>query len=165
MEDKNLTIAKKANELVEAAIAQIKASDYDEDIQQKDLARLQEIADGFKNAIEMEPAERESAFAAGWMVSMANNAAFLLWRRNIMTAEIEAAYRELPSTEAAMADYEAFMNAANEEAKNLEEQRRAFMDKEHSLDIFKAVLGGESREKAEEKLAQYQQAVAKSLGA
>lgn len=161
-EDTNLALAKKANSLIADVVKVLKESDASKE----DISRFEEINTGFNNACGMiNGSERSAAFAAGWMVSMANNAVFLLFRRNIMAKDIEEKYRELPSTEEAMAAFNAILDEDNEEAKKLEEQRRAFMDEQHKLDIFKAVLGGKSKEEAEEKLQQYQQAVAKSLGA
>jgi len=165
MENDNLALAKEAFKIVSDVRAEIAKTKGTNEYVEKDLERLDEMINGYKGAKKLLTGERECAFAAGWMVSMANNAVFLAYRRNVATPEIEAAYRELPSTEAAMKDYEKFMNDDNEKAKALEAERRQFMEGQHSLDILKSVFGGQSVEQAKEKLKEYQQAVAKSLGA
>jgi len=161
-EDKNLELAKKANALILNVVKILK----DKKASKEDIARFEKVTQGFNDACGMVNGDaRSAAFAAGWMVSMANNAAFLLWRRNLMAEEIEAEYRTLPSTEDAMKDYNDFMEADNEEAKKLEAERRVFMDGQHKIDIFKAVLGGTPKAEAEAKLEEYQKRVAQSLGA
>ena len=165
MENDNLALAKEAFKIVSDVRAEIAKTKGTNEYVEKDLERLDEMINGYKGAKKLLIGERECAFAAGWMVSMANNAVFLAYRRYVATPEIEDAYRKLPSTEAAMKDYEKFMNDDNEKAKALEAERRKFMEGQHSLDILKSVFGGQSVEQAKEKLKEYQQAVAKSLGA
>ena len=165
MENDNLALAKEAFKIVSDVRAEIAKTKGTNEYVEKDLERLDEMINGYKGAKKLLIGDRECAFAAGWMVSMANNAVFLAYRRFVMTPDIEAAYRKLPSTEVAMKDYEDFMNEDNEKAKALEAERRKFMEGQHSLDILKSVFGGQSVEQAKEKLKEYQQAVAKSLGA
>ena len=165
MENDNLALAKEAFRIVSDVRAEIAKTKGTNEYVEKDLERLDEMINGYKGAKKLLIGDRECAFAAGWMVSMANNAVFLAYRRFVMTPDIEAAYRKLPSTEVAMKDYENFMNEDNEKAKALEAERRKFMEGQHSLDILKSVFGGQSVEQAKEKLKEYQQAVAKSLGA
>lgn len=131
-----------------------------------DIERFESVKKSYNDAAGMIN-EDEQAIAAikAWTVSMANNAVFLAWRRNILTPEIEKAYRELPSTEAALEDYEAFKKQFDDEAKKIEDERRAFMDKQHKLDVFNAVLNGIDKETAEAKYKEYQEKIAQSMGA
>lgn len=165
MENDNLALAKEAFKIVSDVRAVIAKTKGTNEYVEEDLKHLDKMINGYKGAKKLLIGERECAFAAGWMVSMANNAVFLAYRRYVATPEIEDAYRKLPSTEAAMKDYEKFMNEDNEKAKALEAERRKFMEGQHGLDIVKSVFGGQSVEQAKEKLKEYQQAVAKSLGA
>lgn len=131
-----------------------------------DIARFESVKKSYNDAAGMIN-EDEQAIAAikAWTVSMANNAVFLAWRRNILTPEIEKAYRELPSTETALEDYETFKKQFDDEAKKIEDERRAFMDKQHKLDVFNAVLNGIDKETAEAKYKEYQEKIAQSMGA
>lgn len=165
MENDNLALAKEAFKIVSDVRAVIAKTKGTNEYVEEDLKHLDKMINGYKGAKKLLIGERECAFAAGWMVSMANNAAFLAYRRNVATPEIEAAYRKLPSTEAAMKDFDNFVNEDNEKAKAIEAERRKFMEEQHGLDIVKSVFGGQSVEQAKEKLKEYQQAVAKSLGA
>lgn len=165
MENDNLALAKEAFKIVSDVRAVIAKTKGTNEYVEEDLKHLDKMINGYKGAKKLLTGERECAFAAGWMVSMANNAVFLAYRRYVATPEIEAAYRELPSTEAAMKDFDNFVNEDNEKAKAIEAERRKFMEEQHGLDIVKSVFGGQSVEQAKEKLKEYQQAVAKSLGA
>lgn len=142
--------AKEANAIIRDALALL--------TDEKDIARFAPVLEIFNNAAGMVNGnEYCEAILKGWMVSQANNIVFLLWRRGIMTPEIEEAYRKLPTTEEAVKDYDAFEDAAKKEAEELEAQRKAYMDKQHETDIFKAVLNGMSKEKAEEEYAKYKE--------
>lgn len=140
--------AKAANALIRDALALL--------TDEKDIARFAPVPEIFNNAAGMTNGnEYCEAMLKGWMVSQANNIVFLLWRRGLLTAEIEEAYRKLPTTEEAVKDYDDFEDAAKKEAEAIEDQRKAFMDKQHTTDIFKAVLNGMSKEKAEAQYEEY----------
>ena len=140
--------AKAANALIRDALALL--------TDEKDIARFAPVLEIFNNAAGMTNGnEYCEAMLKGWMVSQANNIVFLLWRRGLLTAEIDEAYRKLPTTEEAVKDYDDFEDAAKKEAEAIEDQRKAFMDKQHTTDIFKAVLNGMSKEKAEAQYEEY----------
>ena len=126
---------------------------------EKDIERFAPIEEIFNTAsgmIQGENADYKTAILKGWMVSQANNVMFLLWRRGLLTKELEDEYRELPSTEEAVKDFDGFEKANAEKANELEAARKEFMDAQHKTDIFKAVLNGMSKEKAEEEYAKMQ---------
>lgn len=130
----------------------------------KDIERFEPVKEIFNNAAGMiNGNEYCEAILKGWMVSQANNIVFLLWRRGIMTPEIEEAYRQLPSTEEAVKDYDKFEDETKKEAEALEEQRKAFAEKQHEIDIFKAVLNGMSKDQAEAEYEKYKTQVAKAM--
>lgn len=159
----NMKIAKKANKLIKDVLDIIKDSDK---ATKADVANFENIPEIFNNACGMINGNKTNeALLCGWTVSMANNAVFLLFRRQLLTPEIEKAYRELPSTEDATKDYNDLLLEEKAVADDLEAKRREFMDKQHVLDIFKAVLNGEDKDKAEEKYQQYINQLAKSMGA
>ena len=90
-------------------------------------------------------------------------------------AKIKSAGKLVVGTEAQYAPYEfkdlnanfvgCDMFLAQKIADALEAQRRKYMDAQHELDIFKAVLNGESKETAEARYKEYQEKLAKSMGA
>ena len=141
--------AKQANQLIKKALEIL--------IDENDLAHFSNVPEIFNNASGMVNGDEYcEAMLKGWMVSQANNIMFLLWRRGLLTKELEDEYRELPSTEEAVKDFEGFEKANAEKANELEAARKEFMDAQHKTDIFKAVLNGMSKEKAEEEYAKMQ---------
>ena len=147
--------AKQANAIIRDAFARL--------TDKKDIERFGNIKEIFNNAAGMVNGnEYCEAILKGWMVSQANNIVFLLWRRGLMTPEIEAAYRELPSTEEAVKDYDDFEESVKKEAEALEEQRKAFAAKQRDIDIFKAVLNGMSKEKAEAEYNRYAEQISRA---
>ena len=141
--------AKQANQLIKKALEIL--------TDENDLAHFSNVPEIFNNASGMVNGDEYcEAMLKGWMVSQANNIMFLLWRRGLLTKELEAEYRELPSTEEAVKDFDGFEKANAEKANELEAARKEFMDAQHKTDIFKAVLNGMSKEKAEEEYAKMQ---------
>ena len=141
--------AKQANQLIKKALEIL--------TDENDLAHFSNVPEIFNNASGMVNGDEYcEAMLKGWMVSQANNVMFLLWRRGLLTKELEDEYRELPSTEEAVKDFEGFEKANAEKANELEAARKEFMDAQHKTDIFKAILNGMSKEKAEEEYAKMQ---------
>ena len=141
--------AKQANQLIKKALEIL--------TDENDLAHFSNVPEIFNNASGMVNGDEYcEAMLKGWMVSQANNIVFLLWRRGLLTKELEDEYRKLPSTEEAVKDFEGFEKANAEKANELEAARKEFMDAQHKTDIFKAVLNGMSKEKAEEEYAKMQ---------
>lgn len=141
--------AKQANQLIKKALEIL--------TDENDLAHFSNVPEIFNNASGMVNGDEYcEAMLKGWMVSQANNVMFLLWRRGLLNQELEDEYRELPSTEEAVKDFEGFEKANAEKANELEAARKEFMDAQHKTDIFKAILNGMSKEKAEEEYAKMQ---------
>ena len=141
--------AKQANQLIKKALEIL--------TDENDLAHFSNVPEIFNNASGMVNGDEYcEAMLKGWMVSQANNVMFLLWRRGLLTQELETEYRALPSTEEAVKDFEGFEKANVEKANELEAARKEFMDAQHKTDIFKAILNGMSKEKAEEEYAKMQ---------
>ena len=153
-----MDVAKQANKIIKEVLEKL--------TDEKDIARFKDIPEIFNNAAGMVNGNKiNEALLNVWMLSEATNAVFLLWRRGIEHDEVEKELRKLPSTDEVAAIYEKAQESDKKEAKELEQRRRAYMDKQHELDIFKAVLNGESKERAEAKYEEYKKKLAQSLGA
>lgn len=154
-----MEIAKQANALIKKA-AEILSEAGDAE----GAKRFENINNIFNNASGMVNGnEYCEAMLKGWMVSQANNAVFNLWRKQAMTPEIEEEFFKLPSTEEAVKEYDEFENASKEAAEKIEEERRVFMNAQHDIDIFKAVLNGLPKEKAEEQYAEYAKQISQAV--
>lgn len=152
-----MDVAKKANQIIKDSIALMDENGV------KYFENLPEI---FNNASGMiNGNEKAEALLKGWMVSQASQTVFYLWRRNILTDEIEKAFRELPLTEEAVEDWENFQKADQKVADELEAKRKEYMNGQHEIDIFKAVLNGVSKDQAEAEYKEYQKNLARAAGA
>lgn len=150
--------AKKANSIIRDGFALL--------TKEADIKRFEPIKEIFNTASGMLQGDNKDymeAMLKGWMVSQANNMVFLLWRRGILTPEIESMYRELPSTEEAVKEYDEFEDGMKAVADDLEAQRKVFAEKQHEIDIFKAVLNGMSKQQAEARYEEYKAQVAKAM--
>ena len=151
-------IAKQANQIVKVVLERL--------TEKRDVENFEDVPTIYNNASGMiNDDERKAALLDAWMVSQATNAVFLLWRRGIKHDDIEKAWRELPTTDTVAQHYEDLLKKDNEVAGRLEAERRDFMQHQHELDIFKAVLNGQTKEEAEARYQEYQNKVAKSVGA
>lgn len=152
-----MDVAKKANQIIKDSIALMDENGV------KYFENLPEI---FNNASGMiNGNEKAEALLKGWMVSQASQTVFYLWRRGLLTEEIEKAFRELPLTEEAVEDWENFQKADQKVADELEAKRKEYMNGQHEIDIFKAVLNGVSKDQAEAKYKEYQKNLARAAGA
>lgn len=150
--------AKQANQIIKEVLTRL--------TDENDIARFTQVPEIFNNAAGMVNGNPiNEALLKTWIVSEATNAVFLLWRRNIKHDDIEAEWRKLPTTDEMAAAYNAFIAEDKKEADEIEARRRAYMDKQHELDIFKAVLNGTPKEEAERQYKEYQQKLAQSMGA
>ena len=149
--------AKQANQIIKDALGLL--------TDENDIARFGVVPEIFNNASGMVNGnEMLEALLKGWMVSQANNTVFLLWRRGILTDDIEKAYRKLPTTEEATKDWDDFQEQDKKIADEIEAKRKEYMDGQHELDIFKAVLNGIPKEQAEAQYQQYQEQLKKAVG-
>lgn len=157
-----IAVAKKANQIVKKVLERLETAPTKE----ADFNSFKNVPEIFNNAAgQLKGNKINIALFNLWMVSQATNATFLLWRRGIEHADIEAEWRELPTTDELMDVYQSLLDEDKKVAEKLEAERRKYMDGQHELDIFKAILNGMTREQAEEKQKEYQDRLAKSLGA
>lgn len=151
-------IAKQANQIVKKVLERL--------TEKRDIENFQDVPTIYNNASGMiNDDERKAALLDAWMVSQATNAVFLLWRRGIEHDDVEKEWRKLPTTDEVAQHYEDLLNEDKKVADRLEAERRDFMQHQHELDIFKAVLNGQTKEEAEARYQEYQNKVAKSVGA
>lgn len=150
--------AKKANQIVKKALERL--------TEKADIDRFQAVPRIFNDAAGMLDGNAiNESLLKTWIMSEATNAVFLLWRRNIEHADLEKEWRELPTTDELAAAYNALLADDKKEADEIEARRRAYMNKQHELDIFKAVLNGTPKEDAERQYKEYQAKLAQSAGA
>lgn len=157
-----IAVAKKANQIIKEVLARLETVPTRE----ADFNNFKNVPEIFNNAAGMlEGNATNIALLNLWMTSQATNAVFLLWRRGIEHADIEKEWRELPATDELMDAYNALLDEDRKEAEKIEAERRVYMEGQRKLDIFKAILNGLTKEEAEAKQKEYQDKLARSLGA
>lgn len=153
-----IAVAKKANQIIKKVLDRL--------TDKKDIDNFKNVPEIFNNAsgqINANPIN--IALLNLWMTSQATNAVFLLWRRSLKHDDIEKEWRELPTTDELMDVYQGLIDEDRKIAEKLEAERRTYMNGQHELDIFKGILNGLTKEEAEAKQKEYQERLAKSLGA
>lgn len=98
------------------------------------------------------------------LVQTRHQLVFLLFRRELITDEITKKFLSMMTIEDANKRY---ADAEDERKKRQEEESvriNALREEENKLDIFKGVLSGMTKEKAEEELKKYQAEAAKAMG-
>lgn len=154
----DIEVAKQADKIIKKVIERL--------TDERDIAQYKDVPAIFNNAAGMVNGDNiKAALLNVWMVSQTTNAVFLLWRRQIEHADIEAEWRELPTTDALAQVYEDLLKEDKKIADKIEAERRVYVDGQQKLDIFKAVLNGQSKEEAERKYKEYQDKLAQSMGA
>lgn len=152
-----MDIAKKANNITTQAVALMQ--------NEADINEFGKVGEIFNNAAGMVNGdENKIALLKNWAVAMANRAVYVLFRRDLLTSELEAEFRKLPSIEEAQEDFAAYEAEEKKKADELEAKRVEYMNGQHDMDIFKAVLSGTSKEKAEEAYKKYLEQIAQSTG-
>lgn len=98
------------------------------------------------------------------LVQTRHQLVFLLFRRELITDEITKKFLAMPTIEEANKRY---AEVEDERKKRQDEEAKrinALREEENKLDIFKGVLSGMTKEKAEEELKKYQAEAAKAMG-
>ena len=98
------------------------------------------------------------------LVQTRHQLVFLLFRRELITDEITKKFLSMMTIEDANKRY---ADVEEERKKRQEEESvriNALREEENKLDIFKGVLSGMTKEKAEEELKKYQAEAAKAMG-
>lgn len=113
---------------------------------------------GSSNAQDLADTKEKELMLKDTAVKVANQLSFILFRENLLTDELETEYRELPSPEATEAELKTENTIRKQSQEELQKQITEAQNQQKSIDIFMQVMGGLSKEEAEEKYEQYQQA-------
>ena len=122
-------------------------------------ARLGEgfVYDAINNACGMvNGSEEKEALLGAWAVQEANRVVTELWRLQLLTDKIEKEYRELPSMKEMAAKYNEFTDDRKTRMNEVVAQHNAITDEEKELDIFKGVINGMTKDKAESEYKAYE---------
>lgn len=110
-------------------------------------------------AITIADEPEKEAMIAAYAVQEANRVVSELWREEMITKDIEEAYRKLPRMKEMATEYNKFVDARNAKAKELEKQRKAILAEDKKLDVFKGVINGYTVEESAEKFDAYRKQI------
>lgn len=115
------------------------------------------IHEAIANAMAMvnKDEEREALLEA-YAIQEANRVASTAWRLKVLTDELEAGYRALPTMKEAAEHYNGFTNARKERMEDVVRLHKEITDEEKELDIFKGVINGMSAKDAEKRYDEMQ---------
>ena len=99
--------------------------------------------------------EEKIAMLEAWAVQEANTVVSELWRMQLLTPELEKAYRELPVMKETADAYNKFLDARKARKDALMEQIKAINEEERELDIFKGIVNGIPAEESEKRYEAY----------
>lgn len=102
--------------------------------------------------------EEKTALLKAYAVQEANRVASTLWRLQLLTDELEAEYRKLPSMTDVAAEYNKFNDARKERMDKIMEDHKVISEEERELDIFKGIINGISAKEAEKKYEDFRNA-------
>lgn len=154
-----MDIVKQANKIIRDALATLDEKDQ-EGLKYRGLSGSEIIG----NASAMvNKHEGKAALLKVWSVSEANRLCSFVWRKGMMTEELEKEYRELPTIEEAGEDFKNFSDKRKVVADELEQQKKSFSDEDRDLQIFQAVLSGVSKKEAEKEMDVYQKQAQSSM--
>lgn len=99
--------------------------------------------------------EEKIAMLEAWAVQEANTVVSELWRMQLLTPELEKAYRELPVMKETADAYNKFLDDRKARKDALMEQIKAINEEERELDIFKGIINGIPAEESEKRYEAY----------
>lgn len=99
--------------------------------------------------------EEKIAMLEAWAVQEANTVVSELWRMQLLTPELEKAYRELPVMKETADAYNKFLDDRKARKDALMDQIKAINEEERELDIFKGIINGIPAEESEKRYEAY----------
>ena len=108
--------------------------------------------------------DEKEALLGAFAVQEANRVVTTLWREKLLTEELEAAYRALPTMKEMADIYNKFTSDRKARMDKVMEQHHAIAEEEKEFDIFKAVINGMNKEEAEKEYEAYRQQQMQAVG-
>lgn len=108
--------------------------------------------------------EEKIAMLGAYAVQEANRVVTMLWRMELLTPELEKAYRALPKMEDMAKAYNVFTDERKARMDKVMEDHRAIAEEEKNLDIFKGIVNGIPAEESEKRYNEYQKQQQAAMG-
>lgn len=147
------TITEQAEDFLKKIIAILPEKDEFKEGYEKMLS-------GIQNAKPMADNEEKQKRLECDAINAANHAAFAAFRKNLLTNELEVEYRSLPTSDYVAGVYTRVLKERQEKDKELQQKVVEAQNAEKEMEVFAQVIGGRSREEAEQAYDNYVKAAA-----
>lgn len=108
--------------------------------------------------------EEKIAMLSAYAVQEANRVVTMLWRMELLTPEMEKAYRELPTMETMANAYNEFLADRKARMDKVMADHKVIAEEEKELDIFKGIINGISAEEAARKYEEFKKQQQAAMG-
>lgn len=108
--------------------------------------------------------EEKIAMLGAYAVQEANRVVTMLWRMELLTPELEKAYRGLPKMEDMAKAYNVFTDERKARMDKVMEDHRAIAEEEKELDIFKGIVNGIPADESEKRYNEFQKQQQVAMG-
>lgn len=106
----------------------------------------------------------KTALLSAYAVQEANRVVTTLWRLQLLSDTMEAAYRALPTMKEIADKYNEFTSARKERMDKIMADHKVIAEEEKELDIFKGIINGVSAKEAEAKYDEFKNAQQQAMG-
>lgn len=113
----------------------------------------------------LEENEEKIAMLGAYAVQEANRVVTMLWRLELLTPELETAYRKLPKMEVMADTYNKFTSARKARMDEIMEQHKVIAEEERVLDIFKGIINGVPAKESEKRYDEFKKQQQQAMGA
>lgn len=122
---------------------------------------FEKVVESIDNALNaMADNENKHAMLEDAVTRWANQIAFILFRQEKLTDELEKEYRSFKPVTDTTARVKEFKDAMQAEIDEINERHGEITTRQKGLDIFQAIIGGMSAEDAKAKLEEYEEQLA-----
>lgn len=108
--------------------------------------------------------EEKIAMLAAYSVQEANRVVSVLWREELLPADLEKEYRKLPKMEEMAKAYNEFTAARKERMDKIMADHKVIAEEEKELDIFKGIVNGVPAAESEKRYEEFKKQQQAALG-
>ena len=145
------TIVKNAKEYISKALGALPEG-------HRDREYFERFLNSVDTAAELADTKEKELMLKDTSVKVANQLSFILFREKLLTDELEAEYRKLPSPETTETELKEENAKRKEAQEELQKQITEAQNAQKEVDVFMQVMGGLSKEEAEKRYEEYRQA-------
>lgn len=122
------------------------------------------VVESLNAAKDMADDEEKNARLEDAAIKFVNQLCFILFREQLITDDLTARLRELPSPETTAEAVRGYDQARDARIEELNKKHEEIIDEQKALDLFTAVIAGYSKEEAARKMAEHDAQIQQAMG-